>query len=204
MKQIGVDFIDILFGFVVAEIFAAFTTVQGNEYASWANLILALAIVVFSWLGYHKAKDAYSRTISFRDPSIIQFLIDVGVVALYLALVKQSEHAQAVARLAPHQPLSIRPQAITIIAIFGLYLIWDLLQIHLADDSKKSQATEHTWWSFGFFVAFAVYSAIIIWVWRPNSNETIVIADAVYLLLTYLYRLNPPSEEIASAAVATA
>jgi hypothetical protein len=189
-SEIGVDFIDILFGLVVTEIFTAFTNVRLHELATWANLVLALVVVVFSWIGYHKAKSKYSRSLSFTGASIIQFFVDIGIVAIYLALVKEMEHTRDLAR-GTHPVLSIRPEAVTMSVIFALYLIWDLLQVRLSasDATLRSAASDHSRLSFRFLLLIGTNSAVIVALWKPNTNVQILIADVIFLVLCYLYRI---------------
>ena len=184
----GVDFIDILFGLVVTEIFAAFTGVTLHEYATWANLILALIIVVFSWIGYHVAKNTSPRTPSFDPLVVTQLFVDVVIVAIYLAFVKQIEHTEKVAQ-STHHIISIRPEAVTIVVIFALYTLWDILQVPLMKGVGKEQtAKSHRARGLWAFVAFAVFSAIVIFAWRPGSNAPVIVADLIFVAMLYWYR----------------
>ncbi len=194
----GVDFIDILFGLVVTEIFMAFVAVTQHEYATWANLVLALIIVVFSWIGYHVAKSDAHRPYSFDLLPLTQLFVDVIIVAVYLALVKEVEHTQKVAQGVGHV-ISIRPEAITIAAIYGLYTMWDLLQVpmmkpdnpHLKKDwvVLKENAEAHRLRGLVALVVFAGFSAIVVFAWRPGSNASVVVTDLIYFVLLYAYRL---------------
>jgi hypothetical protein len=188
---IGVDFIDILFGLVVTEIFTAFTSVRLHEYATWAGLSLSLVLVVFSWIGYHKAKKAYGQSISFKDVSIVLLFVDIAIVGIYLALVKQIEHTEKLGR-GHHPVLSIRPEAATLLVVFGLYLVWDLFQIRLSTETADTdRAKGHALRSFLFLIPFGAYSAAVIAIWKPNTNGAIVLAYVIYVAFCYLYRRLP-------------
>jgi len=187
---VGVDFIDILFGLVVTAIFMAFLSVTKREYATWANLALALIIVVFSWIGYHVAKKHSPRPASFDFLPVTQLFVDVIIVAVYLAFVQEVVHTKKVAAGIGHV-ISIRPEAITIVVIFALYTLWDFEQVGLArgEEKPKARATLHRNRGLFALMVIAGYSAIVVFAWRPGSNAAVVAADLIYVALLYGYRV---------------
>jgi hypothetical protein len=187
---IGVDFIDILFGLVVTAIFMAFLTVTKREYATWVNLALALIIVVFSWIGYHVARERSPRPASFDFLPLTQLFVDVIIVAVYLAFVQEVVHTKKVAAGIGHV-ISIRPEAITIVVIFALYTLWDIEQVGLARGKRKRRARATLHRNRGLFAltVFAGYSAIVVFAWRPGSNAAVITADLIYIALLYGYRV---------------
>jgi len=194
--SVSVDFIDILFGLVVAQIFMEFVGVTRHEYATWANLVLALMIVVFSWIGYHVSKKHSPRPASFEFFPLTQLFVDVVIVAVYLAFAKEVQHTQKIAAEA-HHILSIRPEAITIVVIFALYTLWDLEQVGLAltDETRKKDPTHaddarlHLVRGLMALFVFSAYSAIVVFAWHPGSNAAVIVADIVFVVLLYGYRV---------------
>jgi hypothetical protein len=175
---------------VVTAIFMAFLTVTRHEYATWANMVLALVIVVFSWIGYHVAKKLSPRPASFDFLPLTQLFGDVIIVAVYLAFVQEAVHTKQVAT-GIHHVISVRPEAITIVVIFALYTLWDVEQVGLArgEKTRKDRAMSHRNRGLFALLVFAGYSAIVVFDWRPGSNAAVIAADLIYVALLCGYRV---------------
>lgn len=180
-SKVGVDFIDILFGFVVSDGFKDLLSLDRHDAVRWSHVIVALWLVALSWIGYHKAKDLSRRDLNFKDLSVVQFLVDVGIVALYFFLVRAADQTR--------HHLTVVPEVWFIAGIFGAYLLWDLLDIGLDSANATHRALGSGIWATLFLIAALVLGLG----WDPSTTVPVVVVDAAYVVMLYLYRVRQES-----------
>ena len=132
--KVGVDFIDIIFGIAAGEVFIGLSNATRHELPRWGHLGVALAVITFSWVGYHKAKTASPKDLKFTNLSILQFLVDIAIVGSYFALVRSAETITAT-------HVTLVTEAALLAAIFGLYSVWDILDNALGNASAPFDLT---------------------------------------------------------------
>lgn len=199
----GLRFTDILFGFVVRELFIRLQNWPDLVwYVRW-QLVAGTALVLGSWIGFRRSLNRPKYEIKFFNLPFFRFVIDQLMVVFYFR----------VATLTPSDPEANAPGATqlvdstleAIVLIFALYAIWDMLGIMMAlvrgeDGAKKypeivDQKPDRTrealvnvsgWLvtlgSLGLFGALWIFSQSLD---LSNRSAGVVLATATVLLLAY-------------------
>jgi len=118
---------DILFGFVIKEIF---TRLQNwpNQVAVKAQLIVALTLVLGSWIGYRRSTNRSFYEVKFFNLPFFRFLVDQFMLIMYF-------------RVAVMTPLDLKDEvqemlalktALLMLVVFVSYAIWDALGLWMA------------------------------------------------------------------------
>jgi hypothetical protein len=171
--KVGVDFIDIIFGIAVGVVFTRFSTTTRHQYQSWGYLVVALALIGFSWIGYHKSKTANPKNLKFTDPTgIAQFFVDIAIVALYFAIATETN-------------VRFPVESALIAVVFGLYALWDALDIVQHVPNAGIRLRNSLLWMAGFGVAALVVERP----WRIQNKWGILVLDGLTVVALYLYRV---------------
>jgi hypothetical protein len=127
----GLRYTDILFGFVIRELFIRLQNWGGLTDAVRLHLIVGTILVLGSWIGFRRSLHRPSYQLKFFNLALFRFLTDQLMLILYFR----------VAVLTPAPDSSGMPPAadalasstiILIIFVFLLYLVWDILGIWMA------------------------------------------------------------------------
>lgn len=120
----GLRFTDILFGFVISQIFLRlqhFGELPG--FVRW-QLVVSAALVLGSWIGFRRSLNRSSYELKFFNLPLARFIVDQLMILFYFRITV----------LTPNDPeASFDPSSLvsdtfqTLVIIFGLYLLWDLL-----------------------------------------------------------------------------
>ncbi len=126
-RDTGLRFTDILFGFVISQIFLRLPNwSELDGFVRW-QLIASTALVLGSWIGFRRSVNRTDYEIKFFNLPFVRFLLDQAMVVLYFR----------VAVLTPLDPKDRPPTAdnlvdttaSTLVLIFALYAFWDVLGI---------------------------------------------------------------------------
>lgn len=132
----GLRYTDILFGFVVRELFLR---LQNWEHLAWAvqwHLIVGTTLVLGSWIGFRRSLYRSGYQLKFVNLPLVRFLVDQLMLILYFRI----------AVLTPVPGPSSEPQVAADLAretirfvfyVFVLYGVWDLLGIWMAKAKIK-------------------------------------------------------------------
>lgn len=120
----GLRFTDILFGFVISRIFLRLQHFgELPVFVRW-QLVVSTALVLGSWIGFRRSLKRASYELKFFNLPLFRFIVDQLMIILYFRI----------AVLTPNNPeASFDPSSLavdtlqTLVIIFGLYLVWDLL-----------------------------------------------------------------------------
>jgi len=130
----GLRFTDILFGFVIRELFLRlqnWATLPG--FVRW-QLVAGTALVLGSWIGFRRSLNRSSYELKFFNLPLLRFVLDQLMVILYfrIAVLTPTD---------PHpkiDPGSLAHNTVkTLLFIFVLYALWDLGGIVMAAVKKK-------------------------------------------------------------------
>ena len=174
-SNVGVDFIDIIFGIAVGVVFMRFAETTRHQYDQWGYLVVALALIGFSWIGYHTAKKANpdKSGLKFSDfPTILQFFVDIAIVALYFAIATETNG-------------KFSAEIALIAVVFALYAIWDLLDMVIGVPDSGTRLRN----SLIFTVGFAAIAAFFEWPVTLHQTGVIIVLDAAVIVLLYVYRI---------------
>lgn len=201
-KRSGATFVNILFGLVVTTAAISFSTELVKWWAeAWdavnkprlSHLLVAMALTVLSWIGYHQSQQYPPFLIKFLNIPFFQFVLDVSMVIVYYTAVAVAEGS--------HPALSedALPEAILVLLVFLLYSAWDLLGFLLFRDpeyAKRLQTPRQPERRIGrrrsvtlwFTLAVGVL-ALVIWRLNPNTPLSVTVADAAIIAILFLYRV---------------
>lgn len=120
---------DILFGFVIKELFVRLQNWSLIDVAVRWQLITGTILVLCSWIGFRRSLNRTSYEVKFFNLPLIKFITDQLMLILYFRLAVMTPIELKGPTVTPdglaNQTLSI------LVSIFGLYLIWDLLGIRM-------------------------------------------------------------------------
>jgi len=132
-SHVGISLADILFGLVLTQAFAP--TVHDYHkisIAGFTQLGLAVETIILSWIGYHNnRRSGNTWALTFLNIPLLQFVIDILIVAAYWILIVTTESIDPT-----YFKISAVPESAVLVAVFGLYLGWDSLEILINEDKR--------------------------------------------------------------------
>lgn len=138
---------DILFGFVIREIFLRLQYWQNLPRHVLMHLAVCAALVLGSWIGYRRSLNRSSYEVKFFNLPFFRFLLDQAMLILYFQMAgstsvdlgKPMTDPTAKPLVAPDSLLLADGTVKLIVFIFILYLAWDLLGIWMARSKDSVQ-----------------------------------------------------------------
>lgn len=121
---------DILFGFVIRELFLRLQNWAQLDSAVRLHLLVGITLVIGSWIGYRRSLYRSGYQVKFFNLPMIRFIADQVMLILYFRLAVLTEVA------GKQQLLGSDLSRITIrlvLYVFILYTIWDILGIWMAN-----------------------------------------------------------------------
>jgi hypothetical protein len=169
----GLRFTDILFGFVIRELFLRFQHWGSLPWFVRWQLVAGTVLVLGSWIGFRRSLNRSTYEVKFFNLPFFRFLLDQGMVLLYFrvaTLTPNEGHPDIAADALGQATIG------TLFAIFGLYLLWDIGALWMASvreggrpkygkvnvdtNAQTGESAEHDWMGFGitgtFFLAFGL------------------------------------------------
>jgi hypothetical protein len=137
--QASLSYVDLLYAVPVADLATrvSSTHLHGITPSGWGDIMLALIAITFGWIGHHTNRQHMPAVMAdarlrperpFAGARFLQFAVEVGIIGAYFALGTRA--------YLPHEAgvgtLSEIWKAQWLLIIFGLYLVWDGLDIHIA------------------------------------------------------------------------
>jgi hypothetical protein len=122
-QSTGLTFTDILFGFVIKELFSRLQY-WGTEpgVVRW-QLITGITLVLGSWIGFRRSLSRSSYELKFFNIPLLRFAFDQGMLIMYFRvaiLTPESERPKV-------SPLAVAHTTTkALLVIFVLYFLWDL------------------------------------------------------------------------------
>lgn len=188
-RTIGIGFVDVLFGLVIAAVLQPFGDVGKVPTVGRYQLVLAGVLTVTSWIGYHNSWNRPRYFILFPNLPLFQFLIDVALVVVYfLTAITAPGATPGVSREA-----SVVIVSIFVAISFVLYALWDVVAYRMRKDARYERR------SLGNDVparrkvsyVFAILTAAIavgVAVAGPDSTAAIVRIETLLMVLIVAYR----------------
>jgi hypothetical protein len=139
-KDTGLRFTDVLFGFVIRDIFVRLQQWNTLDAAiRWQSIVAAL-LVLGSWIGFRRSVNRTDYEVKFVNLPLLRFVLDQAMIVLYFRLSSLSGPSDK----RPARPSAVhlaRGTAWNLLLIFGLYLLWDLLGLWMvfAKDRTKRE-----------------------------------------------------------------
>jgi hypothetical protein len=186
-SRIAVTLCDVLFGLSITTAIGvlAKSTKRDLPVANWAQLLVVIWLIALSWFGYHRAREDGNRDDfkSFTDPTFLQAMVDVVILALYFFLVRYA------AIEFPKGATDLEPLSLLVFVVFVLYFVWDVFEGATA--RAEGQIGRRLGVRGGITFGFALIMMILWLVVRsvePNTTTDAVILCAAYFALLYAYR----------------
>lgn len=136
----GLRFTDILFGFVIREIFSRLQYRQNLPRDVLMHLAVCATLVLGSWIGYRRSLNRSAYEVKFFNLPFFRFLLDQGMLILYFQMAgltsadlgKPVTDPSAKPLLPPDSFALATGTVKLVVIIFVLYLAWDGLGIQMA------------------------------------------------------------------------
>jgi hypothetical protein len=139
----GLRFTDILFGFVIKELF---TRLQ--SWSDWSDpvrwqLVAATALVLGSWIGFRRSLNRTGYEVKFFNLPFCRFILDQLMVILYFRIAVLTPPSPP----PPKKPIPIDnlmdATMTSLVIVFVLYAIWDVGGIWMARAREPSGAFKY-------------------------------------------------------------
>jgi hypothetical protein len=135
----GLRFTDILFGFVIRELFLRLQNWGELDPFVRFQLIAGTALVLGSWIGFRRSLNRSTWEVKFFNLPFARFVLDQLMVILYfrIAVLTPTDPAKPVVA-----DSVVSDTAETLFLIFALYALWDLLGIGMAVANERAWPTD--------------------------------------------------------------
>ena len=135
----GLRFTDILFGFVIRELFLRLQDWNDLAWSLRCQLLTATVLVLGSWIGFRRSLHRTTYEIKFFNLPLWRFVLDQIMVILYFKVsVLLPQDPNETSR--PATADLTRSTLAILVLIFVLYALWDLLGIWMAKAKDRSIA----------------------------------------------------------------
>ena len=181
----GLRFTDILFGFVISQVFLRLQNWgELSGYVRW-QLALSTVLVLGSWIGFRHSVNRSAYKLKFFNLPLLRFALDQAMVILYFR----------VATLTPRDPaVPVDPAALVdktfdaLLIIAALYFLWDLAGMIMGLSPKYANSGIDGW-AIAITTGFLALAAVL---WHLGAetdvdahDARVLLASAVALLLAY-------------------
>jgi hypothetical protein len=134
----GLRFTDVLFGFVIKELFTRLLNWADLEIAVRLHLIVGTILVLGSWIGFRRSLYRSGYQLKFFNLPLFRFLVDQLMLILYFRIAVLTPVPDLTR---PHISLDPRFLAVSttklVTLVFFLYVVWDLLGVWIAAASTN-------------------------------------------------------------------
>ena len=200
----GLRFTDILFGFVIKELFVRLQNWGHLAGVVRWQLVTGTALVLGSWIGFRRSLNRTAYEVKFFNLPFWRFLLDQVMVILYfyIAVLTSADPKATVSSAS-----LLHATVVVLLVIFVLYLVWDFGGLIMAwakdDDGYKyreidekerkptAKPSPHDWpafWiTFAFLAAFVILYAVIDHVRLGGRGTQIAFVIATALLVLYRF-----------------
>jgi hypothetical protein len=193
---------DILFGFVIRELFLRLKNFPELDASVQWHLIVGTTLVLGSWVGFRRSLNRSSYTVKFFNLPLFKFFLDQAMLVLYFRLAVMTDVDPNIAVGDPM--LAVRTTEL-IAYVFILYLGWDVLSIWMAramyrrgasagkprypgvvDQEMTNNRQPPDWIGFVITAVFAVAFVILSWTGRGLDSSYLSLS-AIASLLVYRF-----------------
>lgn len=204
-RDVGVNFVDILFALVVGQGLVALNRALEMPAAGISHLIFATILTIASWIGYHGSSHRYTAEISFdvhRIANLIplaKFTLDILLVVLYWVAVQTTEWGFS----AKDQSPSWHWSGTVATAVFAIYVMWDYLAWIGTEDNRGAWVTPRRLSTVLSFAAVLIV-LLIAFTLNPRTNIAVTLINAGLTVIVILYRVAKDSVATRTSIPATA
>jgi hypothetical protein len=185
----GLRFTDILFGFVISQIFLRLQHWASLSGFSRWQLLCSSALVLGSWIGFRRSLNRHEYELKFFNLPLFRFLLDQMMLIFYFRVATLTP-------LNPSKPVDVSSVTHStlkaLLFVFGLYLLWDIsgqLMAVRKDKNGDQKYPESTIDFKGFAITlfFLVVFAALLHILDSASNPdaTLILIVATVFLIVY-------------------
>jgi len=124
-------FTDVLFGFVIKELFTRLSDWSMLTATARAHLIAGSVLVLGSYIGFRKSLNRDTYKLSFFNLPLWRFILDQAMVVLYFRFATVTEYPMPPAAAGADLAL-VRVDSSLLAWVFALYVAWDGLSWWMA------------------------------------------------------------------------
>jgi hypothetical protein len=191
---------DILFGFVIRELFLRLQNfAQLNSGVRW-HLIVGITLVLGSWIGFRRSVNRTTYDVKFFNLPLFRFLLDQAMLILYfrIAVLTNQDGTNL-----PTDSVLAANTVRFVMYVFVLYVAWDFLAIRMAkarEPAKKAGETEPIYASLrdgkitepkeeqpinwlGFFISVSILAILAVLCLINGKLDPNCLFLAIFLLL---------------------
>lgn len=129
----GLRFTDVLFGFVIKELFTRLLNWAVLDLAVRLHLIAGATLVLGSWIGFRRSVYRSGYQLKFFNLPLFRFLVDQLMLILYFRIAVLTVVPEADKPYIHYDPEFISTSTTKLtLWVFLLYFIWDLLGVWIA------------------------------------------------------------------------
>lgn len=199
-RDTSLRYTDILFGFVIRELFLRLQNWPQLEGVVKWHLMTATVLVLGSWIGYRRSLNRSSYEVKFFNLPFWRFVVDQFMLVVYFRMAVLTTIPAASGF--DWQQLVLDTTRLTAY-VFASYVVWDLLGLWMgaatdthggvvmpryplvdADDKPTTSAVALDW--IGFGITTAAFTAVVgLWLLARFPNPWAVLPALIIILLAY-------------------
>lgn len=153
---------------------------------SWApvgHLVFCIALIATSWVGWSNSIQNRGPLSDVFDLQFVDLLLDVVLVIIYFVIVAQVEIPKTAGTI--NAMPSARPEAIGLLVVFGVYIVWDVFTDVLRSQNKLSAFLVHVTAS----ILCLLGSFACIWVsWHIARGASVIAVDVALIAIVFAFR----------------
>ena len=137
----ALTFTDILFGFVIKELFSRLQYWGTQPSVVRWQLVIGITLVLGSWIGFRRSMARSNYELKFFNLPSFRFITDQALVFMYFRIsILTPEAANPKVR-----PVNlVQTTTMWVAVIFGLYLVWDFLGVLMSLSPKYKKIDQAT------------------------------------------------------------
>jgi hypothetical protein len=182
---------DILFGFVIRELFLRLQSWTQLDRAVKLHLIVGAILVLGSWIGYRRSLYRSGYQVKFFNLPLLRFLLDQMMLILYFRVAVLTEVG---GKGSPGGGDLARSTTRLIMYVFVLYVVWDLLGLWMSkakttgtDGERKESSYPDQPVSVPGILITAVFMTLLVALWLLDDcvAPNVLFLTTIALLLVY-------------------
>lgn len=198
-------FVEMLFALAVSQVAMCAADIIGipglfrEKIPGLMHLVLSLLVIATSWVGWRHSQSPgmQKQIVSVFSRPFVRLLMDVLLVIVYFVLVKSVELEQVLGNSKLTMPAAT-PESLCLVAIFAIYVLWDLLvDVFSANSVPPGPMVQRLWIGLRIAIVCAFASlicAVLCYVVYRLSDTVVGVyevaaLDAALLMIVLLFRV---------------